>query len=68
MEENDLRDFYAGLAMLGAVTNTGFMVPSDEVSDFAYKMADSMINRRSSEKEPEEGIVGVIKKRKKREA
>lgn len=68
MEESDLRDFYAGLAMLGAVSHAGFMVPADEISDFAYKMADSMIGQRNSEKEPEEGIVGVIKKRRKKEA
>ena len=68
MDENDLRDFYAGLAMLGAVSHAGFMVPAHEISDFAYKMADSMIGRKNNEKEPEEGIVGVIQKRRKREA
>jgi len=68
MNENDLRDFYAGLAMLGAVSNTGFMVPVEETSDFAYKMADAMIAHRNSGEEPEEGIVGVIKKRKRKEA
>lgn len=39
-----LRDYFAGRAMQGMLSeNSGIRYPTDELVDFAYKVADAMI-------------------------
>ena len=42
-----LRDYFAGRAMQGMLSeNSGIRYPTDELVDFAYKVADAMIKAR----------------------
>lgn len=61
MKDEDLRDFFAGLAMLACTGNSG-----DYESDArcCYEAADAMIKAKYAEKEPEEGITAIKPKRK----
>lgn len=64
MNEDDLRDFFAGLAMLGGVIRNGAM--HKYIADDAYAMADHMLVSRLRPLEEEEvGITAIKPKRKK---
>jgi hypothetical protein len=42
-----LRDYFAGRAMQGMLSeNSGIRYPTDELVDFAYKVADAMMKAR----------------------
>ena len=44
-----LRDYFAGRAMQGMLSeNSGIRYPTDELVDFAYKVADAMMKARES--------------------
>jgi hypothetical protein len=63
MNEDDLRDFLAGLAMLGGVIRNGAM--HKYIADDAYAMADHMLVSRIRPAEEEAGITTIKPKRKK---
>jgi len=43
----DLRDYFAAKAMQGMLSeNSGIRYPTDELVDFAYKVADAMMKAR----------------------
>ena len=43
-----LRDYFAGRAMQGMLSeNSGIRYPTDELVDFAYKVADAMMKART---------------------
>jgi hypothetical protein len=64
MNDEDLRDLFAGLALNGMV-GLGITHP-DQAAKFCYKMADAMIEAKYDEAdlEPEEGITSIKPKRK----
>jgi hypothetical protein len=62
MNDEDLRDFFAGLALNGMV-GLGITHP-DQAAKFCYTMADAMIDAKYAKKEVPEGIASVVKKRK----
>jgi len=44
-----LRDYFAGRAMQGMLSeNSGIRYPTDELVDFAYKVADAMMKAREA--------------------
>jgi hypothetical protein len=60
MKDEDLRDFFAGLAMLGMLS-----AGRRNVEREAYKIADNMIEAKYYEEpEAEEGITAIKPKRK----
>ena len=63
MKDEDLRDFFAGLALNGMV-GLGITHP-DQAAKFCYEMADAMIEAKYYEEpeEPEVGIAAVKRKR-----
>jgi hypothetical protein len=70
MKDEDLRDFFAGLAMQSIIRE----VYADNLADHgcesiarkSYYMADKMIEAKYAVKElPDEGIAGVVKKSRK---
>ena len=64
MNDEDLRDLFAGLALNGMV-GLGITHP-DQAAKFCYTMADAMIEAKYAAKElPDEGIAGVVKKSRK---
>jgi hypothetical protein len=65
MNDEDLRDLFAGLALQGMVARHN---PHDLVmcATHAYKIADAMIEAKYCKEEPEVGIT-AIKKRKTKE-
>ena len=67
MNDEDLRDLFAGLALMGILNgraSLGFR--PDTVSVRAYETADAMIEAKYAIKElPDEGIAGVVKKSRK---
>ena len=68
MKDEDLRDFFAGLAMQSIIHE----VYADNLADHgcksiakkSYYMADAMIEAKYTEDEPEEGITAIKPKRK----
>ena len=64
MNDDDLRDFFAGLAMLGQIMKRGYAEPSR-----AYEIADAMTKEKYvvPEVEPEEGIVAIKRKYRKKD-
>jgi hypothetical protein len=71
MNDEDLRDLFAGLALNGMV-GLGITHP-DQAAKFCYKMADAMIDAKYYE-EPEDttpeevGIAAVVKRTRKKHA
>jgi len=46
-EGMELRDWFAGLAMLGMLSeNSGIRYPTNELVEFAYQVADVMMKQR----------------------
>ena len=61
MNDEDLRDLFAGLALIGLNMNVR---DEKHTAAWCYKMADAMIEARYAEPEPEEGITAIKPKRK----
>jgi len=62
MNDEDLRDLFAGLALMGILGGrSSFGFRPDTVSVFAYETADAMIKAKYAESvpEPEEGITAI---------
>ena len=69
MEDEDLRDLFAGLAMQGLIHHFDFARFRDDpqrVARWAYDAADAMIEAKYEDNVPEVGIAAV-KKRKTKE-
>lgn len=65
MNDEDLRDLFAGFALMGNVaSNTEAIVNSRECAEYCYDLADAMIDAKYAKKEVPEGIASVVKKRK----
>ena len=48
-EGMELRDWFAGLAMLGMLSeNSGIRYPTNELVEFAYQVADVMMKQREN--------------------
>ena len=62
MNDEDLRDLFAGLALNGMV-GLGITHP-DQAAKFCYTMADAMIDAKYAVPEPEMGITAIKPKRK----
>jgi hypothetical protein len=62
MNDEDLRDLFAGFAMVGLMK----LHINEEAlaAAFCYRMADAMIEAKYAEKEPEMGITAAKPKRK----
>jgi hypothetical protein len=71
MNDEDLRDLFAGLAMQGLIQHFDFdrfKQDPQRVARWAYDTADAMIEAKYAEPEPEEvGITAVKRKRKTKE-
>jgi hypothetical protein len=68
MNDEDLRDFFAGLALMG-LSSRGVIEGSEpRVAKWCYVLADAMIEARYAEPElvSEEGITAIKPKRKPR--
>lgn len=66
MNDEDLRDLFAGLALMG-LSSRGVHENSEPfVAKWCYKLADAMIEAKYAEPEvePEEGITAIKPKRK----
>jgi hypothetical protein len=66
MNDEDLRDLFAGLALMG-LSSRGVMEGSEpRVATWCYVLADAMIEAKYYEapEEPEEGITAIKPKRK----
>jgi hypothetical protein len=64
MNDEDLRDFFAGLALMG-LTSRGVRDGSESmVAAWCYTLSDAMIEAKYFKEEPEEGITAVKPKRK----
>ena len=67
MNDEDLRDFFAGLALMGLVASNKYIQPKD-LSIGAFLIADAMIEAKYAElEEPDVGITAVKRKRKTKE-
>lgn len=66
MNDDDLRDLFAGLAMQGILTTTSVGYNSNRIAELSYELADAMIEAKYAvpEVEPEEGITAIKPKRK----
>ena len=63
MNDEDLRDLFAGLALMGIVNRASTEPQFELVAKNAYIMADAMIEAKYAK--PEEGIASVIKRTRK---
>jgi hypothetical protein len=61
MGDEDLRDLFAGLALVGLNMNVR---DPKHTARWCYEMADAMIEAKYAEPEPEEGITAIKPKRK----
>ena len=66
MNDEDLRDLFAGLAMMGMLA-AARGIPVEVCTKGAYKFADAMIEAKYADNEPEVGIAAVKKPRKTKE-
>jgi hypothetical protein len=66
MDDEDLRDLFAGLAMQGILAGGGSNLIARETAANCYALADAMIEAKYADDEPEVGIAAV-KKRKTKE-
>jgi len=63
MNDEDLRDLFAGLALQGLLSR-GDVFPIADYAEASYNYADAMIEAKYAKKEVPEGIASVVKKRK----
>lgn len=69
MEDEDLRDLFAGMALMGLIHHFDFAKFRDDpqrVARWAYDAADAMLDAKYEDNVPEVGIAAV-KKRKTKE-
>ena len=67
MNDEDLRDLFAGLAMQGMLADNSSLLNINgdkHLAITAYSLADAMIEAKYEKKEIPEGIASVVKKRK----
>jgi hypothetical protein len=65
MNDEDLQDLFAGLAMQGLLANGDYL--PEEIPRRAYKLAASMLEAKYAHKEePEVGIAAVVKRTRKK--
>jgi hypothetical protein len=61
MDEFDMRDLFAGLAMVGLLVKNGYNM---SISTQAYVLADEMLLERSKDPQEEIGIAAITKRKK----
>ena len=66
MDDEDLRDLFAGLAMMGMLA-AARGIPIEVCTKGAYKFADAMIEAKYEDNVPEVGIAAVKKRKTKEE-
>jgi hypothetical protein len=66
MNDEDLRDLFAGLASIGCIIRMKSF-PFDVIAKRSYDFADAMIEAKYAEEEPDVGITAVKRKRKTKE-
>lgn len=67
MDDEDLRDLFAAMALQG-LTSRGVVEGSEpRVATWCYVLADEMIKAKYAEKEPEVGITAIKRKYTKQE-
>jgi hypothetical protein len=67
MNDEDLRDLFAGMALQG-LSSRGVMEGSEpRVAAWCYRIADAMLDAKYANEEPEVGIAAVKKPRKTKE-
>ena len=70
MDDEDLRDLFAGMAMQGLIHHFDFAKFRDDpqrVARWAYDAADAMIEAKYADNVPEVGIAAVKKRKTKEE-
>lgn len=67
MDDEDLRDLFAGLAMQGFVSRGVNMEVISRTATNAYALADAMLDAKYEDNVPEVGIAAVKKPRKTKE-
>ena len=67
MNDEDLRDLFAGLALMGIVSRASNEPQFGLVAANAYRMADAMIEAKYADNVPEVGIAAVKKRKTKEE-
>ena len=70
MNDEDLRDLFAGLAMQGLIRHFDFERFKEDprlLASWAYDAADAMIEAKYAEKEPDVGITAIKRKYTKKE-
>jgi hypothetical protein len=67
MNDEDLRDLFAGLALMGIVSRASNEPQFELVAKNAYRMADAMLDAKYADNVPEVGIAAVKKPRKTKE-
>lgn len=63
MEDDDLRDLFAGLASIACIIRMRTS-PFDVIAARSYAFADEMIKAKYADDEPEKGITAIKPKRK----
>jgi len=58
MQDEDLRDLFAGFAMMGFLASARG-IPVEVCTKGAYKFADAMIEAKYANDEPDEGITAI---------
>jgi hypothetical protein len=66
MNDEDLRDLFAGMAMMGMLA-AARGIPVEVCTKGAYKFADAMIEAKYAKEEPEVGITAIKRKYTKQE-
>lgn len=66
MNDEDLRDLFAGLASIGCIIRMKSF-PFDVIAKRSYDFADAMIKAKYAEEEPEVGIAAIKRKYTKKE-
>jgi len=64
MNDEDLRDLFAGMALQGILAGGGSNLIARETAVNCYALADAMIEAKYAEPEPEMGITAIKPKRK----
>jgi len=65
MDEFDMRDLFAGLAMCGQLANPSLPIRATykDIANYAYETADAMLEARKLQ-DPEDGIAAINKRKK----
>ena len=68
MNDEDLCDLFAGLALMGLSSRGVHENSEPQVAAWCYKIADAMIKAKYAEEEPEVGITAIKRKYTKKES